>query len=144
MDEKKSLELMALLDGTGEPGRREAVEAWLRSEPDAEALRQELDWVRQALQQHEPAAKVPETREFYWSQIRRRMDQATASEARPEPRRRFSDWLSWLAPVAGVAAVTMLISLHPWQGSGLNPGLNEASATTYTSEADGVTIHWID
>ena len=144
MDEKKSLELMALLDGTGEPGRREAVEAWLRSEPDAEALRQELTWVREALRQHEPTTTVPETREFYWSQIQRRMDQAAASGPRPEPRRRFSDWLSWLVPVAGVAAVTLLVSLHPWQGGPLNPGLNEATATTYTSEADGVTIHWID
>lgn len=144
MDEKKSLELMALLDGTGEPGRREAVEAWLRSDPDAEALRQELAWVRQALQQHEPAIRVPETREFYWSQIQRRMAQAAAPETRQTPSRRFSDWLTWLAPLAGVAAVTLLVSLHPWRVGPLNPGLNEASATTYTSEADGVTIHWID
>ncbi len=144
MDEKKSLELMALLDGAEELGRREAVEAWLKSEPDAAALRDELTWVSQALRSHEPVAKVPETREFYWSQIQRRIQAEAAQAAPAKPTRRLSDWLSWLVPIAGVAAVTMLFTVHPWQPGSRTSGLNEASATTYTSETDGVTIHWID
>lgn len=144
MDEKKSLELMALLDGAEERGRREAVEAWLKSEPDAAALRDELTWVSQALRSHEPVAKVPESRDFYWSQIQRRIQAEAAKAAPAKPNRRLSDWLSWLVPIAGVAAVTMLFTVHPWQPGARTSGLNEASATTYTSETDGVTIHWID
>ena len=144
MDEKKSLELMALLDGAEEHGSREAVESWLKSEPDAAALRDELTWVSQALRSHEPVAKVPETREFYWSQIQRRIQAEAAQTAPAKPTRRLSDWLSWLVPIAGVAAVTMLVTVHPWQSVPRTSGLNEASATTYTSETDGVTIHWID
>jgi hypothetical protein len=46
--------------------------------------------------------------------------------------------------LAGVAAVTLLVTLQPWGGNTLAPGLNEATAMTYTSDTDDVTIHWID
>jgi anti-sigma factor RsiW len=150
MDEKKSLEqsleLMAHLDGVESAGRRKAVEAWLAADPAAVALRDELSWVRQAVRSHEPLGQVPDSREFYWSQIRRRIEQAdavTAAAARPS-RSRFADWMAWLVPVTGVAAVTLLATLHPWQSGSATSGVTEASAMTYTSETDGVTIHWID
>ena len=57
---------------------------------------------------------------------------------------RFADWMAWLVPVTGVAAVTLLATLHPWQSGSATSGVTEASAMTYTSETDGVTIHWID
>ena len=52
--------------------------------------------------------------------------------------------MAWLVPVTGVAAVTLLATLHPWQSGSATSGVTEASAMTYTSETDGVTIHWID
>ena len=146
MDENKALELMAHLDGVEAVGRRKRVEDWLASDPSAAALKHELSWVRQAVRSNEPLATVPESREFYWSQIRRRIElaEAVGTDAARPARRRIADWIAWLVPVTGVAAVTLLATFQPWQSGSATSGVTEATAMTYTSETDGVTIHWID
>ena len=103
----QELQIQAYLDG--ELAGREArqVEQLLASDRDAQALLAELKMTRTALAGNEPELSVPDTREFYWSQIQRRINAAVPAEAAA----RVPFWLAWrryFAPLAGVAIVAVL------------------------------------
>ena len=79
---EQALEIQAKLDGQLEPGRDREVDRILREDPAAAALRDELSSVRAAIRAHEPAVSVPESREFYWAQIQRRIAAEDAINSR--------------------------------------------------------------
>jgi anti-sigma factor RsiW len=141
-----TLDLQAYVDGRLEPGRRAEIERVLASDAEARALVDGLRALGALLREHEPAARVPETREFYWSQIQRRLAAAEAGERRAEtaPASTASGWLRWLAPALGVAAVAVVISLQTASHSVELASVADAETLTFHSDADGVTIHWIN
>ena len=110
MKHEIELKLMACLDG--ELSEREAREitVLVEQDPQARALFNELRQTRAALHGQETLAQVPESREFYWSKIERRLQREAATEA--VPALSWKDWAQawrrWLAPVAGAATIALL------------------------------------
>ena len=152
MSSEQMLEIMAQVDGELAAGRQADVQRLLATDAEAAALHRELSTMRQAIRAHEPLGHVADSREFYWSQIQRRIDQearAAAHAANPKPQ--LSSWLRWLVPAIGVAAVAVVMSLQQTasptikeMASTVDSSQAEASSLTYRSEADGVTVHWIN
>lgn len=152
MNDQQLLEIMAHADGELEASRRSDVERLLAQDAGAAALQRELVTVRELMRTHEPVGQVSDSREFYWSQIQRRMAQAEQAAGRPGPAKSnpFS-WLRWLTPALGVAAVAVAVTVQqrngfPLAGADLGPrSMTEAAnPVTFTSDSDGVTIQWIN
>lgn len=104
-----SLKVQAWLDGELPDPEARAVAGLLSTNPEAKALAEELRTTKTTLQNNEPEVKLPESREFYWSKLRRAIERLEESPRTAAP---WTDWLSglrrWLVPVAGVALVTVL------------------------------------
>jgi anti-sigma factor RsiW len=77
-----TLDLQAYVDGELEPSRRAEVERVLAGDVEARDLVAALRSLGEVVRAHEPAERVPETREFYWSQVQRRIRLAEAADAR--------------------------------------------------------------
>ena len=144
-----TLNLQAYVDGELDSSRRAEVERVLASDAEARLLVEGLRQLSDLVRSHEPVARVPESREFYWSQIQKRIAVAEATGNRES--REVSgalQWLRWLAPALGVAAVAVLIALPTREASGVaqagGSALEDAVSMTFRSDADGVTIHWIN
>jgi anti-sigma factor RsiW len=150
MNQETCLEIQALVDGELAPSRRGAVDRLLASNQDAHALRESLAAVQTTLVANEPEFAVPETREFYWSKIQRQI--AAEERATQTAERRTSPVLGvlrWLVPVAGVGALALALALPSHRSvSGTLAAVDNVSASpssvVYRSDAQGVTVHWIN
>lgn len=148
------LEIQASVDGELDASRQAAVEHLCAGDPAARRLSNELGALRDAVRSNEPEFSVPETREFYWSQIHRRMNAADTEAGRKSaPGSVGLRWLRWLIPVAGAAAVVSLLTLPEREKpatatlasrSPARAALASATQIVYRSDSDGVTVHWID
>lgn len=155
------LELQAYADGQLEelaPARRDELERLLATDAAARAQVDGLRSLRRLLRENEPVHAVPASRDFYWSQVQRRI--AAAAQAAPAGRRAAPTaapagaWLRWWLPVFGTAAVGLLTLLVSIGGFGERAGRGEPSvlengsadsgAVVFRSEAEGVTICWLD
>ena len=108
MKQEMELKLLAYVDGELPAREAKGLADAIAGDQEAQALVAELRLSKQFLAGNEPEMKVPETREFYWSQIARAIERA---EPVAETASRFGDWLAWrklLAPLAGVAMVVFL------------------------------------
>ena len=151
MSSEQMLEIMAQIDGELDAGRQAEVQRLVASDASAAALHRELTQMRQAVRSHEPIGRVSDTREFYWSQIQRRIatEEKAATKA-TEPKPGMMTWLRWLAPAFGVAAVAVVVTLQQASpaitdiATNVDSSQTEASSLTFRSEADGVTVHWIN
>lgn len=151
MTEEQQLKLQAFLDSELSDRDAREVAAWLARDADATALLGELRNTRRALADFEPALKVPESREFYWSKIHREI-QRREPETAPAPVRSVS-WLALLRrvlmPVGALAvlAIAGVLAYHE-----LSPGappihvkaiMADAGAFTYRDQAQGMTLIWL-
>lgn len=151
MSREELLKLQAWLDGELPEAERRVWETRLASDPAARALVEELRAVRIALQSYdESRIRLPESREFYWSQI------ARAIGSRSGPSMLASDrswwgwlvgWKRWLAPAAALASVALvlLFSLpvsQPAEYPELDLAFVDSQATTYRDDARGLTLVW--
>ena len=150
MNQETCLEIQALVDGELTPSRRGAVDRLLASNQDARVLRDSLATVQTTLVANEPEFAVPETREFYWSQIQRRIaaEQRATQTATPRPSPVLG-LLRWLVPVAGVGALALALTLPSHRsGPGTLAAVDNVSASpssvVYRSDEQGVTVHWIN
>ncbi len=80
MNGELQLKLQAWVDGELTADDSRAVQAMVSSDPEAAAMAAELKTTRSWVAANEPARAVPASREFYWSQIRRSIEQAERSE----------------------------------------------------------------
>ncbi len=147
------LELQAYVDGELESGRRAQVERELAADPEARAVVETFRSLRQMVQNHEQSYLVPASRDFYWSRIRSQIDQAEKSEQRTTRASTpaVGHWLRWFIPAFGAAAVA--VSTMVYRGGIGGHGAGESLATDqgsdvsgammFRSEAEGVTICWI-
>ena len=137
------------------------VEALLQSDEALLGLSEELREGRELLRANELERAVPEPRDFYWSNIARgieEIDQAgTPIESTVPSGRSLTDWLKWLVPVGGVAALLFLAMLSQFNGPQGNAKqtekassyhevdspLDSGSLITFRSNTEGVTVVWI-
>ncbi|MSU33261.1 MAG: hypothetical protein EXS25_11540 [Pedosphaera sp.] len=143
------LELQAYVDGELSPDRRAGVESLIAGDSQAREWVEGLRQISLLVRTNEPDLKVPSSREFYWSQIKRQMDQAQASkEIRPASA--ALNWFRWVVPAVGVAAVVVVVvsirsdRQETLLASNFDSMQTDSSAVVFRSESDGVTIHWID
>lgn len=140
MNQETLLEIQANVDGELAPRRRRVVDALIAADPQARAWHNELEQTAAILRAGEPQARIAESREFYWSKIQRRLIAANVRQAKD---RRFAGWtliLRWLAPVAATAAVAVAVQIRH-AGA---PSVVQANSIIFSSDSDGVTIHWLN
>ena len=143
------LDLQAYVDGELPEDRRRQVEAALPADADARELVEGLRHLSTLLRTHEPATAVPASREFYWSQIRRRIEAESVESPTAPATAAALGWLRWLIPALGVATVVVVVSMRSpsselaLAGGGGDVTLADVSSTVFRSESDGVTVHWI-
>lgn len=149
--ESKELRLMAYLDNEVSASEGRQIAAWIDRDPDARALYEELKATRTLVRDNEPAIAVPETRDFYWSQISRRIATAERETAPAEAAPR--NWiLRFLAPAAALAAVVLFAVTSLNTGPGARQIVDAASAQvedsatdkSLTFYSDKMTVVWID
>ena len=152
MTEEQQLKLQSFLDGELPDQEAREVAAWVARDADATALLGELRNTRRALANFEPALKLPESREFFWSKIERelqRLEPSSSAPSRPASLRMLLRRL--LVPVAGVAVVLVVVIgglrsgmwKPSWRGSEAEMTVADASAFTYQDYANETTLVWI-
>ena len=81
------LDIQAFLDGELNSGRKLEVERLLATDPAAAELHARLRSVRDLVRNSEPRPVLNESRDFYWSQIQRRIAQGERESQRRTARR---------------------------------------------------------
>lgn len=118
MNWEQQLELQAWIDGELSAADARRVAAFAESNADARLLAVELRMAKAFISSNEPEVKLPETREFYWSQVQRRIE-------RVESVSETSSSLSWpfvwrrlVSPLSGLALVAFLavVSFNTFRG----------------------------
>lgn len=154
MNRDTQLQVQAYLDNELSAGDARNISKLISSDTQARELYQELKDTREALAQNEPEARVPDSREFYWSQIQRRI---AAVEREPAAAQMRPWWLRILAPVAGTVALFAVLLSVVNQDNSSPVSLTQAgsmplhqleqssdvSTITFRSDAEGVTVVWI-
>lgn len=152
MNLKQQLEIQALVDGelAGQDATR--VRATVASDQQARELFEELTLVKGALIEGEPSLVMPEPPDFYFCQIRRRIEaeERTTSTVRGTGSGTVWNWFrGHLGTVAGTAAVVAALGLfapayfRPYVPGELTDSEGEMSAMTYRSEKDSLTIVYL-
>ncbi len=105
MNIQEQLKVQAYLDGELSGRDAEEVAERMSGDQEAQTLRDALAGLKALMVEAEGERSVPETREFYWGKIERRLEQ---------PRSRLSFQLGWFTwrrfwiPAAGMALVAVL------------------------------------
>ncbi|HEX7860419.1 MAG TPA: hypothetical protein VF773_08850 [Verrucomicrobiae bacterium] len=153
MNRETQLQVQAYLDNELSAGEARKVSQLISSDTFARDLFNELKGTREVLMENEPAVQVPDSRDFYWSQIQRRI--ATA-EREPAVKHARPWWIRLLAPAAGaVALFAVLLSVMSPSNEKINISgaiaatphqleqPSDVSTITFRSESEGVNVVWI-
>jgi len=151
MTEDQQLKLQAFLDGELPEGETRQMAALVARDAEAANLVAELRNTRRALAGFEPARKVPETREFYWSKISRRIERQEQAPVPPRAGAFFVRLRKLLMPAAAFAALAIVAAvavLEYNRSDALARSESEmtsadSGAFTYQDEADGTTLVWL-
>ena len=144
MDYEGQLKLQAFLDGELSEAQAQEVSGWLVRDPEAAALLGELRNTRQAMVGQEMGIALPESREFFWSKVRREIERAPAPEAGSA-----FPWASivrrFLAPASALAVlgVALLLTFRPGDGLPAETALADPGAFTYHDYSAGTTLVWL-
>lgn len=151
MNTNQQLEIQAHVDGQLPEADARRVERQIADDRDVAALAAELRFVRDTVRSAEPERAVPETREFYFSQIRRRITAAeqAATRAGAAP----AGGLGWLrrllAPVTGVALVAAVVmitqqrSYRAYVPGEVEVASEDMNAITFRSEEHRMTVVYL-
>ena len=154
MNRETQLQVQAYLDNELSPVEARKVSQLISSDSVARELYTELTNTRDVLTQNEPAVRVSDSRDFYWSQIQRRI----ATAEREPVARAYSRpwWIRLLAPAAGaVALFAVLLSVMSPTNEKINISNaiaatphqleqpSDVSTITFRSETEGVNVVWI-
>ncbi len=151
IDLPTALKLQAHLDGELAPDEAREVVARLQRDVEARALFDKLKGARRLLAAHEPGLQVPESREFYWSRIRREIERVEREpEPRPHPAWHVGRWLRLALPAAAALLFAALL-LHRSVASAplfavgdeIETPLEERDSFTFRSESAHMTVVWV-
>lgn len=108
MNWDQQLELQAWVDGELSEKDARRVESLVQTDPEARALVNELKMAKAFLSANEPVVTVPESREFYWSQIRRRIESSETIREPAADAPLLHWWRRLVTPLSGLALVALL------------------------------------
>ena len=150
MKEELQLKVQAYLDGELSPGEAREVADLIAADADARLLHAELGNTRAALKVFESELKLPESREFYWSKIRREIARPENPHTIEEPAW-FAMWLRRFLAPAGALAALVIAAMLAWHQ--LNPSRSsvleietayaDSDAFTYRDYSKGMTLVWL-
>ncbi|HTL59097.1 MAG TPA: zf-HC2 domain-containing protein [Candidatus Limnocylindrales bacterium] len=148
MDHQDQLKLQAYLDGElPEPEAREMANHLAR-DPGATALLTELRQTRDAIRSFEPGTQLPESREFYWSKIKREIERQETSRPVPSPSIPLGERLRrFLIPASGLALLVIAglfaIQGPPQENAPIETALADPGAMIYHDYSAGATYVWL-
>ena len=148
IDQATQIKIQAFLDDELAEAEARNIAALIAKDRDAAALHTELKHTRRALAGAEQGITLPETREFYWSKIRRDIERLEPSPAVAAAPSLWQLIRRLLKPVAAVAAGVVLASVLFQQMGGRNGGSDfliasaDMDAITYHDNTDGTTYVW--
>ncbi len=146
MNEELHIKLQAFLDGELPEAEAREISSLIARDADAAALHRELKHTRAAIAGFENRITVPETREFYWSKIRRDIQQLETPEPEAPRHSLFSFWRRTLAMSGGFAALVIALLVGTTFGHrtpGTEIALAEGDAFTYRNYESGTTLVWL-
>ncbi|HLX68926.1 MAG TPA: hypothetical protein VKV04_04780 [Verrucomicrobiae bacterium] len=151
MTEEQQLKLQAFLDGELPEKDAREVAAWVARDAEATDLLAELRNTRKALADFEPALKLPESREFYWSKIQREIQRLEPVQAPAKSPSLFTLLRRALLPLGAVAvlAVAGVFAFRQFSTQGgtshtqVNAMLADVGAIHYRDQAQGMTVIWL-
>jgi anti-sigma factor RsiW len=151
MDWDAQLKLQAFLDGELTDGEARQVEDWLARDPDAAALLRELRQTHALLAGFEEEIRLPESREFFWSKIKRGIERPE----QPAPVPAALSWAGWLRRLLVPASAMALIGVAGFvasrqsstpglaSGAEIETALADPGAFTYRDDNSGTTLVWL-
>jgi hypothetical protein len=149
----QELKIQAYLDNELPENEAREIANLLARDRDAVALLQALRTTRKALSRFETGTRVPETREFYWSKIRRQIEALEAAKEHvpvPKPVSVFTQLRRLLVPMAGLGILLFagLIATRnvAWFGSrpaSMETAIADTKAFTYRDYDAGATLVWL-
>lgn len=135
MKEETELKLLAYVDGELPVNEAAEVELLLKENQAAADLVAELRWSHSAMEGGEVGQTVPENREFYWSKISRSIELAERQAEREVSAGTTQPW--WrraLMPLAGLAAVVLVLNVNTGGPTPENPGEGAGAPAVATPE----------
>jgi anti-sigma factor RsiW len=151
MDYEAQLKLQSYLDGELPEAEARQVANWLAQDQEATALLAELRNTRQAMAGFENGLRLPESREFYWSKIKREIERLEPRAPVREPTTPIWVRLRRLLVPLSVAAVAVaaILATNRQLLSGSSDGfrtetaLADSGAFTYHDYSAGTTLVWL-
>jgi anti-sigma factor RsiW len=149
MKTEDRIKLQAYVDGELGAGDLVQVEEWLKQDSEARTEVEFLRQIKALLKDGELARTVPVSRDFYWSQIERRIQSAAS---RPVSRHHGVNFWFWrvFAPLGVAAGVVFYLSNPSVQHAKLSPKANEVidapipGTSTITFQGEGLSVVWVD
>jgi anti-sigma factor RsiW len=147
------LKIQSFVDGELPEGEASEVAALIARDSDASGLMGELKNTRLALRSFEKDLKLPESTDFYWSKIRREIErlEPLAEAASPVPNSFLTSLKRFLIPAGAFAAACLALLLTVTklggpiaaQASEMELVSGDMAASTFRSEAEGITMIWL-
>jgi anti-sigma factor RsiW len=158
IDHETELKLQALVDGELPSTEAAAIGEVAVRNAETRALIEELKATRTLLAGNELEMPLPESPDFYWSQIRRRIEHEEQSPSgdRTDEAVLSRWWIRFLAPAGVLAALLVLVVVALRHSTPPEPALamedsheietplEETSSFSFRSEADAMTVVWVD
>ncbi len=155
MDAK--LRLQAYVDGELPASQADQIRDWLAGDAAARELVGELERSSSILKRNELPAKLPVSPDFYWTQIKQRIEQVEAAPSTvPSPRITIGWIWKWLVPISGMALIVLsLLSVRPhatrpqpslaaWSGTEVESAIPDSDVVTFRSDTEGISVVWMN
>lgn len=149
MKQELQLKLQAYLDGELPDGEARELADFAARDADARALLTELKNTQTAVADYEADIKLPETREFYWSKIRREIQRLESPGPAARPASVFDALRRLLVPVGALAILVTatLFTTRQWASrdsiGALETETASADVFTYRDYDSGTTLVWL-
>ncbi|MCU0789247.1 MAG: hypothetical protein MUC91_13870 [Verrucomicrobia bacterium] len=148
-DQDILLKVQAFVDGELPEAEQAQMAALASRDPDVNALIKELKQTRQALAGYDEKRELPESREFYWSQIQRRIGTLPVDMPEPRPPSLMATLARWLVPATCLAALVavgfMVFGGRQASDDGVSwqAAYDGVNAFTYRDYDEGTTLLWL-
>jgi anti-sigma factor RsiW len=151
MDYNRQLKLQAFLDGELPEGEASTMADWLARDREAAALLEELRNTRGALAGFEAGIQLPESREFFWSKVRREIERLDTPAPKTAPTPFYALLRRFLVPASALALVLVggVVLTRPnapfgrAATTGIETALADSGAFTYRDYSAGTTLVWL-
>ncbi|MEO6035298.1 MAG: hypothetical protein ABIQ35_08595 [Verrucomicrobiota bacterium] len=150
MNQDTELNLQAYLDEELSEGEARKISVQLKNDAQANALIEELRFIKVGLRENELELKLPESREFYWSKIQREINRDVKVAS---PRATLRWWKPGYVRFAGVfagACALLMLSFFAFDGQNDSRAMDEVEGTgedmgsiTYHSDKENMTVVYL-